>query len=72
MLNEFALSRVYYTASILPLAKTTGKEFEQLMEKFIWSSSGKVLRVSLEELKLPFKRGGFVSIKCHDPFYTHF
>ena len=58
VLKTFALSRVYYVASVLPLSKTIGKKFEKLMGKFIWSLSGKILRVSINELKLPVDKGG--------------
>ena len=58
VINVYALSRIYYIASILPLSKTAGKKFERIMGKFIWRSSGRILRVSLEELKLPCLRGG--------------
>ena len=54
----FALSRVFYVASILPMSRTIGSKFERLIGKFVWSFSGKVLRVSLAELKLPYERGG--------------
>ena len=58
VLKIYALSRVFYLASILPLSKTLVKRFEKLMGKFIWNYSGKILRVSFCELKLPLKRGG--------------
>ena len=54
----FALSRVFYLASILPMSKTMGAKFEKLTGKFIWNNSGKVLRVSLHDLKLTANRGG--------------
>ena len=58
VLRTYALSRVFYLASVLPLSKTLGKKFEKLMGKFIWKYSGKILRISLNELKLPANRGG--------------
>ena len=58
VLKTFALSRVYYVASILPMTKSVGNRFEKLIGKFIWTYSGKLLRVALNELKLPSKRGG--------------
>ena len=58
VLKVFALSRVYYVASVLPLSKTFAKKFEKLMGQFVWSMSGKILRVSINEVKLPVNRGG--------------
>ena len=51
VIRVFALSRVYYVASILPIRTSLVKKFESLMGNFIWKGSGKVLRVALEELK---------------------
>ena len=58
VLRIYALSRVFYLASILPISKTLGKKFEKLTGKFIWSFSGKILKLSLNDLKLPLDRGG--------------
>ena len=58
VIRMFALSRVYYTSSILPLSSKMGKKFESLMGKFIWQGSGKVLRVALDELKNDNLSGG--------------
>ena len=58
VLRLFALSRVYYVASILPIRVTLVKKFEKIMGKFIWNASGKILRVSLGELKNDFELGG--------------
>ena len=58
VLKIFALSRVYYVASVLPMTKTMGAKFEKLIGKFIWSHSGKLLRVAMNELKLPVEKGG--------------
>ena len=54
----FALLRVYYIASVLPMSKTVGKKFEKVIRNFIWFSCGKLLRVSFNDLKLPLARGG--------------
>ena len=54
----FALSRVYYISSILPIKSKMVKKFESLMGKFIWQGSGKVLRVALDELKNVHLAGG--------------
>lgn len=58
VVKVFALSRIYYLASILPLSKTFIRNIERAIGKFIWSSSGKILRVSLSDLKLVPDRGG--------------
>ena len=51
LLKTFALSRVYYVASILPITQTYVKKFESLIRKFIWSSSGWLLKVASDEIK---------------------
>ena len=58
VLKLFALSRVYYVASILPINKTMVSKFEKDMGKFVTTLSGKVLRVSLVELKNTVEKGG--------------
>ena len=58
VLRIFALSRVFYVASILPIRVTMVKKFEKIMGKFLWNDSGKVLRVSLAELKNKIELGG--------------
>ena len=58
VLKMFALSRVYYVASILPINKTMVSKFEKDMGKFVTTLSGKVLRVSLVELKNTVEKGG--------------
>ena len=63
VLRMFALSRVVYVASKLPIRKTMIKKFEKEMGKFIWNASGKVMRVSLDELKNPADRGG-LGVPC--------
>merc|ERR1712121_152451 len=40
-----------YVASILPVMPNVVKKFESLMGKFIWSKSGKILRIALDEIK---------------------
>ena len=68
VLKMFALSRIYYVASILPINKTMVTKFEKDMGKFLWTSSGKILRVSMEELKNSVEKGGLglpcISSKC--------
>ena len=46
VVKVFALSRIYYAASVLPLPKMYAKKIEQVIGKFIWTFSGNVLRVS--------------------------
>ena len=45
-------------ASLLPMSKTIGLKFEKLIRRLIWSSSEHLLKVALDELKLPLSRGG--------------
>ena len=63
VIKVFGLSRTFYVASFLPLSKTISQKFEKLIRRFIWSSSGHLLKVALEELKLPTNRGG-LGLKC--------
>ena len=58
VLKLFAFSRVYYVASVLPITETMAKKFEKEVGKFLWNASGKVLRVSLEELQNCPEKGG--------------
>ena len=51
VIRMFGLSRVYYVASILPVTPNIVKKFESLMGKFIWSKSGRILRIALDEIK---------------------
>ena len=57
-MRTFALSRVYYVASILPIKRTMVKRFEAIIGKFLWNAGGWLLRVALEELKNPRNKGG--------------
>ena len=58
VIRTFALSRIYYLASILPIPQASVKDIERVMGKFLWSASGKILRVSIDELKNPLEKGG--------------
>merc|ERR1711872_1149034 len=58
VIRMFGLSRVYYVASILPVSSNIVKKFESLMGKFIWSKSGKILRIALDEIKNKKLDGG--------------
>ena len=52
----FALSRIYYVASILPLPQCYINRIEQVVGRFIWS--GRLMRVAINELKLCPEKGG--------------
>ena len=58
VVRVFALSRVYYVASILPIKSSMVKKFESVLGKFIWHGSGRILRVALDELKNDHLSGG--------------
>ena len=58
VLNVFALSRVYYVASILPINKTMIRKFESALGKFLWNSGGWLLRVAMDEVKNKRNKGG--------------
>ena len=58
VIRMFGLSRVYYVAGILPIKPGMVKKFETLMGKFIWNWSGKILRVSIDEIKNKKLEGG--------------
>ena len=58
VVRTFALSRIFYLASILPLPATIARKIEKVIGKFLWSASGKILRIALEELKNPAEKGG--------------
>ena len=63
VIRLFALSRVYYISSILPIRSAMVKKFESLMGKFVWQGSGKILRVALDELKNEHMSGG-LNLPC--------
>ena len=58
VVRTFALSRIFYVASILPLPATIARNIEKVIGKFIWSASGRILRIALEEMKNPPEKGG--------------
>ena len=58
VIRMFGLSRVYYVASILPVTPSVVKKFESIMGKFIWSKSGRILRIALEDIKNKKLDGG--------------
>ena len=61
VLRLFALSRVYYVGSILPMRVSHVKKFEAAMCKFIWK--GRILKVALDELKNEHLSGG-LNLPC--------
>ena len=63
VIRVFALSRVYYISSILPIKSSMVKKFESLIGKFIWQGSGKILRVAIAELKNDHLSGG-LNLPC--------
>ena len=50
VVKTFALSRIYYAASILPLRASMVKKIESLIGKFIWTGFG-ILRFSMNDMK---------------------
>ena len=58
VIKTFALSRLYYVASILPLPQRFALAIERTIGKFVWAFSGKILRVSMDDMKLPALKGG--------------
>ena len=63
VIRVFALSRVFYIASILPIKSSMVNKFESLIGKFIWQGSGKILRVAIGELKNDHLSGG-LNLPC--------
>ena len=61
--NTFAFSRVYYVASIIPISKAIAGKFEKLVGKFVWKWSGKVLRVSKDDIRNGPLKGG-LGVTC--------
>ena len=70
ILRIFALSRVFYVAAILPLESVFVRKFEKLVGKFIWHFSGKLLRVSIEDIKNLKLRGG-LQLPCLKKWQFH-
>ena len=58
VLKVFALSRIWYLASALPIKKGIILKIEKVCGKFIWNQSGRILRIKMEELKKPVSEGG--------------
>ena len=50
-------------ASVLPLKTGVLKKFKQLMGKYLWNFSGKVLRVAIDEIKNKKWNGG-LNLPC--------
>ena len=62
VIRMFALSRIYYVASILPIRTSIVKKMEALIGKFIWAGYG-ILRIALEDLKMDESSGG-LGVPC--------
>ena len=58
VLKVFALSRLWYLASALPIKKGMAKKIEKVCGRFIWNHSGRILRIKMEELKKTKEEGG--------------
>ena len=63
VIRIFGLSRVYYVAAVLPMKPEMVKKFESLMGKYLWNFSGKILRVSIDEMKNKKLEGG-LNLPC--------
>ena len=63
VIRVFGLSRVYYVASILPVKPEVVKKFESLIGKYLWNFSGRMLRVSIDEMKNKKLEGG-LNLPC--------
>ena len=46
----FALSRIYYVASILPIRQGVMRKMESLIGNFIWAGHG-IMRISINDIK---------------------
>ena len=63
VIRMFGCSRVYYVAGVLPMLPKVVRKFESLMGKYLWNFTGKVLRVSIDELKNGKLKGG-LNLPC--------
>ena len=63
IVKTFALSRVYYVASILPIRVSYVRKFEALIGNFLWKGSFSTLRVAYDELKNKKLEGG-LQVPC--------
>ena len=62
VLKVFALSRLWYLASALPIKKGMVKKLEKVCGRFIWNQSGRILRIKMDELKKPRLEGGLAML----------
>ena len=62
VIKIFALSRIYFVASILPMRVKMINKIESFIGKFIWTGSG-ILRIALQELKHDKLKGG-LNLPC--------
>ena len=58
VLNCFALSRIFYVASVLPITKTALKNINSIIGEFIWRKGGRVLRIAHDDIINTENRGG--------------
>ena len=78
VINTFALSRIYYIASILPMQKCIIRKIEHSIGKFLWPWSGRVLRVALKDVMNRRENGGlglvcaWVYILDKNPYISNF
>ena len=64
VVKMFALSRIYYVASILPIRKGVMKKMESLIGNFIWAGHG-VISITVTDLKNSQSCGG-LGLPCID------
>ena len=58
VMNCFALSRIFYTAAVLPITKAALKTINSLVIDFLWKRSGKFLKVARDEVVNMESKGG--------------
>ena len=61
----FALTRLYYIAAVLPVTKTFCEKINKVVGKFVWSMSGKFLRVSHQDSRKATYEGG-LGLTCFE------
>ena len=58
VMNCFALSRIFYVASVLPVTRTAVMSINSLVGEFLWKKSGKVLKIAHNEIVNSEQKGG--------------
>ena len=58
VISCFALSRVFYVATVIPVTSKFRKSVNQIIGDFIWSRSGKVLKIPMDLIINGERRGG--------------